>query len=134
MSVETAEPSLDRLPTTVSMFRFSAVTWNAHRVHYDLDYTTTVEGHTGLLVQAYLLASYLSQMLTAWGGPTGRITTISYRTRLPVHAGTPVHCWGRQIEVTDGDGFRDFDFEIGLTADDREAVTGTARVRQPTTA
>jgi hydroxyacyl-ACP dehydratase HTD2-like protein with hotdog domain len=128
----TAEPSLDRVPTTVSMFRFSAVTWNAHRVHYDLEYATTVEGHKGLLAQAYLLSSYLCQMLTAWGGPTSRITSISYRTRSPVHAGTPVHCWARQIEVTDGDGYHDFDFEIGLTADGGEAVTGTAQVRRPT--
>jgi hydroxyacyl-ACP dehydratase HTD2-like protein with hotdog domain len=111
------------------MFRFSAVTWNAHRVHYDLDYATTVEGHEGLLVQAYLLSSYLCQMLTAWGGPTSRIATISYRTRRPVHAGTPVHCWGRQTHVIDGDGFQEFDFEIGLTADGRDAVTGSARVR-----
>jgi len=127
----TADPSLDRVPTPVSLFRYSAVTWNAHRVHYDLAYATTVEGHHGLLVQAYLLSSYLSEMLMDWGGPSGRVTALSYRARHPVYAGTLVHCWGRQTKVRGGTGFREVDLQVGVTADGRDAVTGTARMRLP---
>jgi hydroxyacyl-ACP dehydratase HTD2-like protein with hotdog domain len=125
----TADLSLDRVPTAVSLFRYSAVTWNAHRVHYDLAYATTVEGHRGLLVQAYLLSSYLSEMLMGWGGPSGRVTALSYRARQPVYVGTLVHCWGRQTDVRGGAGFREVDLQVGITADGRDAVTGTACMR-----
>lgn len=127
----TADPSLDRVPTTVSLFRYSAVTWNAHRVHYDLAYATTVEGHRGLLVQAYLLSSYLTEMLMSWGGPSSRVVALSYRARRPVYAGSPVHCWGRQASVPGGADFREVELEVGITADGRDAVTGTARVWLP---
>ena len=41
------------------LFRYSALTFNGHKIHYDNDYTKNYEGHTGLLVHAPLQATYL---------------------------------------------------------------------------
>ena len=36
------------IPTEVMLFRFSALTWNSHRIHYDQPYVTKVEGYKGM--------------------------------------------------------------------------------------
>lgn len=41
------------------LFRYSALTFNGHRIHYDLDYCREVEGYPGLVVHGPLLAQYL---------------------------------------------------------------------------
>ena len=43
----------------VDLFRYSALTYNSHRIHYDLDYTINVEGHKNLLVHGPLTATYV---------------------------------------------------------------------------
>ena len=43
----------------IDLFRYSALTYNSHRIHYDLDYTTKVEGHKNLLVHGPLTATYV---------------------------------------------------------------------------
>lgn len=46
-------------PTPVMLFRFSALTNNSHRIHYDRSYVTEVEGYPGLLVHGNLTATLL---------------------------------------------------------------------------
>ena len=46
---------------TVTLFRFSALTFNSHRIHYDRDYAVQVEGYSGLVVHGPLLATQLAQ-------------------------------------------------------------------------
>ena len=41
----------------INLFRYSALTYNSHRIHYDLDYTMNVEGHKNLLVHGPLTAT-----------------------------------------------------------------------------
>jgi 3-methylfumaryl-CoA hydratase len=48
------------LPDPVLLFRFSALTGNGHRIHYDLDYVRTEEGYPGLLVHGPLQAVLLA--------------------------------------------------------------------------
>ncbi len=43
----------------VTLFRYSALTFNSHRIHYDADYTRNVEGYPGLVVHGPLLATLL---------------------------------------------------------------------------
>ena len=70
------------LPDEILLFRFSALTFNAHRIHYDRAYATTVEHYPDLVVhgplQAILLAGHL---LTACPGAT--IRTFHYRAQAP---------------------------------------------------
>lgn len=57
--VRQAEHSRTIIPTTPMLFRFSALTYNAHKIHYDREYTREVEGYPGLLVHGPLLATLL---------------------------------------------------------------------------
>jgi 3-methylfumaryl-CoA hydratase len=50
-------------PDTTLLFRFSALTYNAHRIHYDRPYATDVEGYPGLVVQGPLTALLLIDLL-----------------------------------------------------------------------
>jgi 3-methylfumaryl-CoA hydratase len=48
-------------PNPVMLFQYSALTYNAHRIHYDRDYATGIEGYGGLVVHGPLIASLLAQ-------------------------------------------------------------------------
>ncbi len=50
-------------PDPVLLFRYSAVTFNSHRIHYDLPYATKVEGYPGLVVHGPLIATLLVDLL-----------------------------------------------------------------------
>ena len=52
-------------PSAVMMFRLSAVRYNAHRVHYDRDYTTKVEGLPGLVVPHTLISALMVELCRA---------------------------------------------------------------------
>ena len=50
-------------PDSVLLFRYSALTGNGHRIHYDLDYVRGVEGYPGLVVHGPLQATWLAGLL-----------------------------------------------------------------------
>ena len=50
-------------PDPVLLFRYSALTGNGHRIHYDLDYVRDVEGYPGLIVHGPLQATWLAGLL-----------------------------------------------------------------------
>jgi hydroxyacyl-ACP dehydratase HTD2-like protein with hotdog domain len=74
------------VPDAVMLFRFSALTYNAHRIHYDAEYATAVEGHPGLVVHGPLLA-LLCFELPRRHAAQQRITELSFRARSPVYVG-----------------------------------------------
>ena len=74
------------VPDPVLLFRFSALTYNAHRIHYDAEYATGVEGHPGLIVHGPLLA-LLCFELPRHHAPRQRVTQLSFRARSPVYVG-----------------------------------------------
>ncbi|MBX9613669.1 MAG: MaoC family dehydratase N-terminal domain-containing protein [Burkholderiales bacterium] len=51
------------VPDDVLLFRYSALTFNGHRIHYDRRYVTTVEGYPGLIVHGPLIATLLVDLL-----------------------------------------------------------------------
>ncbi len=51
------------VPDEVLLFRYSALTFNGHRIHYDRKYATEVEGYPGLIVHGPLLATLLLDLL-----------------------------------------------------------------------
>ena len=53
----------DIRPDPLLLFRYSAVTFNGHRIHYDHPYTTRVEGYPGLVVHGPLIATLLVDLL-----------------------------------------------------------------------
>ena len=59
-----AEPDWRRTITSdpVTLFRYSALTFNGHRIHYDRTYATGVEGYPGLIVHGPLIAIHLAEL------------------------------------------------------------------------
>jgi 3-methylfumaryl-CoA hydratase len=55
--------SLDWVPDDVLLFRYSALTFNGHRIHYDRKYVTQVEGYPGLIVHGPLIATWLLDLV-----------------------------------------------------------------------
>jgi 3-methylfumaryl-CoA hydratase len=51
------------VPDDVLLFRYSALTFNGHRIHYDRRYVTEVEGYPGLIVHGPLVATLLLDLL-----------------------------------------------------------------------
>lgn len=73
------------------LFRYSALTFNGHRIHYDLDYARDVEGYDGLVVHGPLLAQHL--MLLAQD-KLGGLNRFSFRATAPLmHTQAAAICW-----------------------------------------
>jgi len=67
--------------STTLLFRYSALTFNGHRIHYDLDYAKGVEGYAGLVVHGPLLAQLLMLKAVEELGPIARF---SFRATAPL--------------------------------------------------
>jgi 3-methylfumaryl-CoA hydratase len=74
-------------PDPVELFRFSAATFNSHRIHYDLPYARDVEGYPGLVVHGPLTAARLFGYAASRIGPVARF---SFRAQAPLFAGQPI--------------------------------------------
>ncbi|MFC5994093.1 MaoC family dehydratase N-terminal domain-containing protein [Pseudonocardia hispaniensis] len=118
-----ADPRVWRMrldPDPALLFRFSALTYNAHRIHYDQTYVTGVEGYPGLVVHGPLLALLLLE-LPRRNAPDRPVGTFEFRLTRPAFAGVPV------IAEATPDGER-----IGLTAGvpgQPASITGSASLR-----
>jgi len=86
--------SLSADPTL--LFRYSAATFNAHRIHYDRDYTVREENYPGLLVHGPLLATLLTEQLLQHIGQHIKINHFEFRALAPVYDLTPFLLCGKQ--------------------------------------
>ena len=75
------------------LFRYSALTFNSHRIHYDLAYATQVGGYPGLVVHGPLQATLLAETFRMWH-PALRVRRIAFRARAPLYCGAPVTVCG----------------------------------------
>lgn len=73
--------------TPVLLFRFSALTFNGHRIHYDHPYVTATEGYPGLIVHGPLMG-LLQMELARRSNPDRAARTFEFRALAPVHAGS----------------------------------------------
>jgi len=76
------------------LFRYSALTFNGHKIHYDLAHAREVEGYPGLVVHGPLLATLLLELAgeMAGGGP---ITEMAFRAMAPIFADERFEACGR---------------------------------------
>jgi acyl dehydratase len=72
-------PATEYPTSTVQIFRYSAATWNTHRIHYDKDYAVA-EGYPDVLVQSHLHGALLARYCTDWIGANGRLLAIAGET------------------------------------------------------
>lgn len=82
------------MPSEALLFRFSALTFNTHRIHYDAPYAMAEEGYRGLVVHGPLMASLLLDLVAQnLGG--NRIKTFNFRAQSPAFAGDLLHLVGK---------------------------------------
>ncbi len=75
------------VPDPVMLFRYSALTGNGHRIHYDHPYVTGVEGYPGLVVHGPLQATLLVHHALDMAGPGARMARFAFRGRRPAFDG-----------------------------------------------
>lgn len=81
---------LDASFDSTLLFRYSALTFNGHRIHYDLDYARDIEGYDGLVVHGPLLAQKLMLMAQDLIGP---LAQFEFRAMSPLmHFETATLC------------------------------------------
>lgn len=73
-------------PDPVMLFRYSALTFNGHRIHYDRDYATREEGYPGLVVHGPLIATLLIDLVRRHA-PDARVESFSFRAVAPLFDG-----------------------------------------------
>jgi len=78
----------------VMLFRYSALTFNGHRIHYDRRYATEVEGYPGLVVHGPLIATWLVELLRHHL-PHATLNTLSFRAVSPLFDVAPFVVCGR---------------------------------------
>ncbi|WP_092497410.1 acyl dehydratase [Meinhardsimonia xiamenensis] len=78
---------IERAFDAVTLFRYSALTFNGHRIHYDADYCREVEGYPGLVVHGPLLAQMLIDLASREAGP---LAAFRFRATAPLFAGERV--------------------------------------------
>ena len=99
-------------PDPVLLFRYSALTYNSHRIHYDYPYVTKVEGYPGLIVHGPLLATLLLDLLVR-EQPHATIAQFEFRAVRPVFDVAPFFVCGQpsadgkaaQLWIAGSDGF-----------------------------
>ena len=103
---------LDLRPDPTLLFRFSALTYNAHRIHYDRTYATEVEGYPGLVVHGPLQAIALAELCRR-NVPGRPLRTFRFRAVSPAFDGRPLRFRGRWTD----------DDQVTLVALDDTGVT-----------
>lgn len=106
------------------LFRFSALTFNTHRIHYDAPYAREVERYRGLVVHGPLIASLLLQLVARETG-ANRLATFGFRAISPAIADEPLHLAMKRT---------DEGFELGAFAcDGRQTLKAQARLQSGAT-
>jgi 3-methylfumaryl-CoA hydratase len=95
------------------LFRYSALTFNTHRIHYDAPYAEQVERYRGLVVHGPLTASLLLQLAADKLGEN-RVRTFTFRGLSPAIAGEALHLVMRKGEAG---------YELAAFAEDGRQVT-----------
>lgn len=105
------------VPSEPMLFRYSALTFNSHRIHYDLPYATAQEGYRGLVVHGPLTASLLLDLARRELGDNA-LRSFTFRGLSPAICGEALHLALR----SDGQGW-----ELGaFAADGRQVMSASA--------
>ena len=106
-------------PRTTTLFRYSALTFNSHRIHYDRDYALSEEHYPGLVVHGPLMATLLLDHCAREFGPDA-LSRFSYRGVSPAFVDQPLHLVGR--------GDQELELKV-IGADGRSVVEASATLR-----
>jgi len=128
LEVGTQLPSRTHVATNVSLFLYNAAVWNPHRIHYDEQYATGVEGHAGVVIDGPLQGDWISQVAVNWIGDDGELLRFSYSNRLASHLGDALTSGGAVTSINLQAGT--VDLEIFIKNEAGDVITpGTATVK-----
>ena len=94
-------PPLKHTATALQLFRYSAATWNPHRIHFDESYARE-EGHAGPALHSHLRAALAVRCVTEGLGPDWQVTNFAYRLRKPVYAPADL-AYTARVTAAEGD-------------------------------
>lgn len=122
------EFTLEKTPRRPQLFRYSAITWNPHRIHYDPEYART-EGHPDILVQAHFHGAMMQELLIDLCGPDGQLAELSWQN---VGRALPDEPLTAVAEVTDTkeDGNR-IEFAVRTENESTVCAEGEAAIELP---
>ena len=83
------------MPSEPLLFRYSALTFNSHRIHYDKSYAVQEEGYPGLVVQGPLMATLLLNLAANELG-ANKLSRFSFRGQSPAFANDAIYLVGNQ--------------------------------------
>lgn len=107
------------VPSEALLFRYSALTFNSHRIHYDLPYATEIEGYRGLVVHGPLTATLLLDLAQRHFGDNA-LRRFDFRGTSPAICGESMHLALRASDDA---------VELGAFASDgRQVMAATAAV------
>jgi 3-methylfumaryl-CoA hydratase len=112
------------MPTEAQLFRYSALTFNAHRIHYDRPYAMAEEGYPGLVVHGPLIATLLLDLVRR-SQPAATLERFSFRAMRPTYLISPFTINGSPAEQAG---------KIKLWSTDNQGQTGMeadASIGQP---
>jgi len=123
------------IPTPQLLFRYSALTFNAHSIHLDKTYCQSVEGHRNLLVHGPLSLTLMVEVLGRYLAARfpdperrARVAEVEYRNLAPLYAGEEMRVCGR--EVVDGGVDGEGEYEVWVEGRDGGlAVKGKVRTK-----
>jgi 3-methylfumaryl-CoA hydratase len=117
--LDQADFSLMLKPTPMTLFRFSALTFNSHLIHYDHVYSTTVEHQQGCLTHGPLSFTLMINQLYGHLDSSKKITSFNYRCLSPLVVNDEIKVCGKAT------GANEYDLWV-LDKNGKVAVKGKA--------
>lgn len=131
LSVGDRLPEFRIVPSVAQIFRYSAITWNSHAIHYDHQYAQK-EGYPAVLVQSHLHGAFLTQYCTDWMGEDGQLVELGLAVRRYGTPGDALTVVGVVTDlVTEEDGSRRVSLDLTETreSDGEACAQGQAVIR-----
>ncbi|KAK4516910.1 uncharacterized protein ATC70_000237 [Mucor velutinosus] len=82
-------------PSSILLFRYSALTFNSHKIHFDYEYATKIEKHPACLVHGPLSGTLLIDLLRKQV-PQASITSFEYKCLTPLYVNQPMTLMGKK--------------------------------------
>jgi 3-methylfumaryl-CoA hydratase len=79
------------------LYRYSALTFNGHRIHYDVDYARSVEGYEDLVFHGPLTATLLANLAHKFTGKA--LTSFTFKGLAPITANHQFHIEGKLTDL-----------------------------------
>ena len=125
-------PSYQVDATAVQLFQLSAITWNSHRIHYDLEWAKH-EGYEERVIHGPFQAEILVQTLQRWLETEGWLQKISFANRRYAVLGDTLTGRGRITGLREEDGNHFADLDVWVEKGPEQVTTpGAATVMLPT--